>query len=56
MATTLKKNNLFNLTKWCIENGIEIKFYKINGITKYDLDNEDFFKNPKLIKKIGKKT
>ena len=55
MATTLKKNNLFNLTKWCIENGIEIKFYKINGITKYDLENEDFFKNPKLIKKIGKK-
>ena len=54
MATTLKNNNLFKLTNWCLENNIEIKFYKVNGITKYDFENEDYFQNPKLINKIGK--
>ena len=55
MATTLKKNNLFNLTKWCLENDVEIKYYKVHGITEDDIENEDYFQNPKIIDQIGKK-
>lgn len=56
MFTTLKNNNLYKLTNWCLENDVNIKYYKVSGITNYDFENEDFFQNPKLLKKLQPNT
>ena len=28
-------------------NDVEIKYYKVHGITEDDIENEDYFQNPK---------
>jgi len=50
MRTSLENDGMYNLIKWCQKHDISIHFGYINGVTKYDYENEDFFKNPSLLK------
>ena len=50
MKTSLVDDGMYNLIKWCKKNDLGIHFGFINGVTKYDFENEDFFKNPKILK------
>ena len=50
MKTSLVDDGMYNLIKWCKKNDLNIHFGYINAITEYDFNNEDFFKNPKLLK------
>jgi len=50
MKTSLVDDGMYNLIKWCKKNDLNIHFGYINGITEYDFNNEDFFKNPKLLR------
>lgn len=50
MKTSLVDDGMYNLIRWCKKNDLGIHFGFINGVTKYDFENEDFFKNPKILK------
>lgn len=51
MKTSLTNNNLYRLVEWACKNEIKIHFGYVNGVTQYDIDNEDVFKNPSLLNK-----
>ena len=50
MKTSLVDDGMYNLIKWSKKNDLRIHFGYINAITEYDFNNEDFFKNPKLLR------
>jgi len=50
MKTSLVDDGMYNLIKWCKKNDLGIHFGYINAVTEYDFNNEDFFKNPKLLR------
>ena len=51
MKTSLVDDGMYNLIKWAKKNDLGIHFGYINAVTQYDFDNEDFFKNPKILKR-----